>query len=211
MYTRTPSSGGSYSSSISNAPSTPSHAPRSINYEAVPPTPRTPNTPYVPNTPGSSGLYAPFAPSQNGARHNVSYGLMTPPDSPEKASYGHGHVQLTFNPALDAQAQYLSFDVRRGVMMNPHSATAPAINHPVSRMVISVGGIFSFEVTARGVPTVADVTSQLVRALAMPANDPRAPGQSAGSLLGTKIMFAGLSLCSIAHGVAYCDLHLRNA
>ncbi|KAI0667215.1 hypothetical protein C8Q78DRAFT_1071959 [Trametes maxima] len=209
MYTRTPSSGGSYSSGISNAPSTPSHAPRTINYEAVPPTPRTPNTPYVPYTPGNAGPYAPFAPPQNGARHNVSYGLMTPPDSPEKAS--HGHVQLTFNAALDAQAQHLSFDVRRGVMMNPHSATAPAINHPVNRMVISVGGVFAFEVAARGVPTVADLMNQLVRALAMPANNPRAPGASAGSLLGTKVIFAGLTLRSLDHGVAYCDLHLHNA
>ncbi|KAI0765924.1 hypothetical protein BD413DRAFT_481874 [Trametes elegans] len=210
MYVRTPSTGSSYSSGgsgVSDAPSTPSRAPRSIRNESLPPTPRTPNTPLTPFSYGSPGSYAPFPSPPAGSKHNMSYGLVTPPASPDKIARG----QSDFHVLLDASARPPSFDIRAGTMLHPQTANVPAINHRVSRMLVNVGGFFAFEVVAQTgpVPTLSELVGQLVRAVRVPA-DPRTPAFTRGHALGNRVVFAGLSLRSIDRGVAVCDLHLRN-
>ncbi|KAI0353877.1 hypothetical protein OH77DRAFT_556653 [Trametes cingulata] len=205
MYTRTPSTGGSQWSGVSNAPSTPSQAPKSLNYDGFPSTPRTPTTPMTPFTPGSPGHYAPYAPPLHGGNHNISYGLMTPPDSPDKIARG----QTDFHPMLDARANPVSFDLRTGMLLHAQIANQPAINHSVNRMIISVGGFFDVEIVSRSVPTMGELMLQLAQALRMPAH-PRAPGTSRASLLGSKCAFGGLTLRSLERGAAVCVLHLRS-
>lgn len=124
-------------------------------------------------------------------------GLMTPPSSPNKVVRG----QPDFCPVLDARAQPIPFDVRRGMMLGPKHLNAPVINHPVNRLAIFVGGLFSIEVVGRTgyVPTVGDFMNQIARACAPHAH-----------ALGKQHTFAGLSLHSLQPGVAVCVLHLRN-
>ncbi|EIW54742.1 uncharacterized protein TRAVEDRAFT_50883 [Trametes versicolor FP-101664 SS1] len=197
MYTRTPNTGDKNLSPVSNAPSTPSQAPRSLYREGsdFPPTPRTPNTPWTPSSSGSPGSYTPYPSSQFGGSHNIVYGLMTPPGSPDKIARG----QPDFHPMLDAGVKPYSFDVRTGPMLPAQVLNAPAINHAVNRMTIYVGGLYTVEVVGRNIPTIFELTSQLASASARK-----------GSALGNRGGFAGLTLRSIEHGVAVCDLHLRN-
>ncbi|KAH9887987.1 hypothetical protein C8Q73DRAFT_668508 [Cubamyces lactineus] len=198
MYTRTPSTGSSQWSGVSDAPSTPSHAPRSIQYGQFPNTPRTPNTPLTPLSPGSPDFCAP----RHGASHSVAYGLMTPPDSPDKISRG----QTDLHPMLDMRAKPVVFDLRQGLLVNNQLASTPAINHSVNRMVICIGGFYNIEIVSRGVPTMYDFVTQLGQALQSPV-DAR---NTRLSLLGRKCVCVGLTLRSLDRGVAYCDLHLRN-
>ncbi|KAI0330718.1 hypothetical protein GY45DRAFT_1434409 [Cubamyces sp. BRFM 1775] len=199
MYTRTPSTGSSQWSGVSDAPSTPSHAPKSIQYDQFPHTPRTPNTPLTPLSPGSPDLCAP----RHGASHSVAYGLMTPPDSPDKISRG----QTDFHPMLDMRAKPVAFDLRQGLFMNTQLAGTPAINHSVNRMVICIGGLYNIEIVSRGgVPTLYDFVIQLGQGLRLPVD-----GRSTRlSMLGRKYVCVGLTLRSLDRGVAFCDLHLRN-
>ncbi|KAI0367437.1 hypothetical protein BV20DRAFT_1045644 [Pilatotrama ljubarskyi] len=205
MYVRTPSTGGSQLSSVSDAPSTPSQAPRSLKYDGFPSTPRTPATPLSPYTPGSPGHYAPFAPPLYGGNHNVAHGLMTPPDSPDKIGRG----QSDFHSMLDARTNPVSFDLRTGMLLHAQTANQPAINHSVNRMVISIGGFFDVEIVSRSVPTMGELMQKLAQAMCVPTH-PRAPGASRASLLGSKCFFAGLTLRSLERGTAVCMLHLRN-
>ncbi|OSD05057.1 hypothetical protein PYCCODRAFT_1450640 [Trametes coccinea BRFM310] len=206
MYTHSPSSTGSTWSVLSDTPSTPSHAPRSVVNAGLPSTPRTPNTPLTPISPGSPGYCPPYAGSHYGSsNHSVSYGLMTPPASPDKIARG----QTDFHPILDARAQPCTFDVRVGFPLNPQIMSAPAINHPVRRIVVRVAGMFTIEVVSRAVPTVGDFFNQI--ADGMKYSDPRNPRATKGSLLGPTALFAGLTLRSLdPSGVAFCDMHIRN-
>lgn len=120
---------------------------------------------------------------------------MTPPGSPDKIARG----QPDFHPMLDAGVKPYSFDVRTGPMLPPQVLNAPAINHAVNRMVIYVGGLYTVEVVGRNIPTVYELLGQLASASARKT-----------SLLGNWGGFAGLTLRSIEHGVAVCDLDLRN-
>lgn len=84
-------------------------------------------------------------------------------------------------------------------MLPPQVLNAPAINHAVNRMVIYVGSLYTVEVVGRNIPTVYELLGQLASASARKT-----------SLLGNRGGFAGLTLRSIEHGVAVCDLDLRN-
>ncbi|KAI8974830.1 hypothetical protein BD414DRAFT_423830 [Trametes punicea] len=205
MYPRTPSSGGSQWSGASEAPSTPSQAPRSLSSGDFPSTARTPNAPLTPISSGSPGHFAPYAPSQAGSsNHTIAYGLMTPPNSPDKIA----RRQTDFHPMLDARARPVSFNIRHGVALNAQCLLMPAINHSVNRMVLSVDGRFTVDIVSRGVPTMGEFMGQLIHGLTFPA-DPRNPAISKGSLLGQKVTFAGLNLRSLECGVAFCDLQVR--
>ncbi|CDO71036.1 hypothetical protein BN946_scf184844.g40 [Trametes cinnabarina] len=199
MYTHSSSSSGSNWSVVSDTPSTPSHAPRSVAYGGLPQTPRTPYTPPTPIFPGLPGYCSPYETS----KHNIAHGLMTPPDSPDKVARNRIH----FHPSLDAGAQPYPFDVRKGTTFNSHTAHAPAINHPVRRLVLYVSRDVTVEIASGGVPTLADFVAQLVRGLQSP--DPVYAGRTKSSALGDGVWFAGLTLQTIDRDTAYCVLHTR--
>ncbi|KAI0821815.1 hypothetical protein BC628DRAFT_1422241 [Trametes gibbosa] len=201
MYVRTPTSAGNQFSGVSQALSTPSDAPRSLNSDGAPSPVRAPNTPFTPYSPASPGQFTPATPfHQNGnyyQSHHVAYGLMTPPSSPNKVGRG----QPDFCPVLDAKAQPIPFDVRIGIMLGPQHLNAPAINHPVYRLIVSIGGLFDVEIVGRTghVPTVSDFMNQIVHTAARQHH-----------ALSRQHTFAGLTLRSLEPGVAICVLHLRN-
>ncbi|KAI0690499.1 hypothetical protein C8T65DRAFT_699966 [Cerioporus squamosus] len=211
MYLNTPSSGFSQRTTPSQVPSTPTHAPR-MGTRGLPPSPHTPHTPM---TPSPAGTFAPY-------QH---YGLMTPPDSPQKLAAGHGR-RSDFHPLLDWTMGPLQFDIRHGAHLSGQAPYEPALNHRVNRLIINVGpGALSVELIANnGVFSVGDVVGQLVAALRMPASPVEianaqrcgaaAPGQyppniSRVSLLNTTYTFIGFQLTSLGNGVAYANCLLQ--
>ncbi|KAI0628652.1 hypothetical protein C8Q77DRAFT_1067597 [Trametes polyzona] len=186
---------GSTSSSSSRGLSTPSDAPRSTYYGGDSVAIRSPNTVTPPTAPGSVAYIPSCVPSQYGGNHSVTHGLITPPASPEKAV----RRGPDFHPSFDAGGRPIPFDVRTGAS-RPYS-NVPIINHPVNRLSISVGGMFTIEVVARGgqVPLIDDFTNQLAY-----------HARSKARILGNRCMFVGLSLRAVQGGVAYCNLHLQN-
>ncbi|RPD60302.1 hypothetical protein L226DRAFT_526573 [Lentinus tigrinus ALCF2SS1-7] len=211
MYLNTPSSGFSQRTTASQAPSTPMQAPR-MGARGLPPSPHTPNTSMAPLPAGT------FAPYQH-------YGLMTPPDSPEKlAAAGR---RSDFHPLLDCTMGPLFFDIRHGVHLSGQAPYEAAINHRVNRIILNVGpGIISIEICANnGIFTVGDLIGQLVAALRMPINSVEianaqrcgvtAPGQqympgvSRASVFAVRHTFIGLQLASLGNGVACANCLLR--
>ncbi|KAI0754101.1 hypothetical protein C8Q80DRAFT_1265797 [Daedaleopsis nitida] len=212
MYLNTPNSGHSQRYDASQVPSTPTNAPR-MGVRPLPPSPHTPNSPMPPYQ----------------ARHAVAfhhYGLMTPPDSPEKpAHHGRGRT-LDFHPTVDARGPPLSFDIRMGTHLSGTAAGSPAVNYPAGRLLVNIGpnAIVVEIVPSNGTtPTVSDVVGQLAYALktrASPAEIANAvqfglafphsiaANTTRAGLLSVKYTFAGFTLRSVQNGVAFVDCHL---
>ncbi|PIL23020.1 hypothetical protein GSI_14327 [Ganoderma sinense ZZ0214-1] len=229
MYLNTPSSGHSTRTVASEGPSTPLHAPR-MGAHGLPLPPHAPalnpRTPY-------GGANAPYPiPHPSGGRgHTVAYGLMTPPDSPDKpqpkGSSGRG--QLDLHPTLDARSPHLlpGFDVRRGMVLRSDVFLSPAVTQPVRMVRINLGPLAVDIINAGGaMPTVQDVVCGLMRLNSVPATpqevaaavqmgfvSPGLPprGVSRGRLLDVKPFFGGFTLRAIQQGTAFVDCHLRAA
>ncbi|KAI1788000.1 hypothetical protein LXA43DRAFT_895352 [Ganoderma leucocontextum] len=171
-----------------------------------------------------AGAYAPFPMPHQAGGHTVAYGLMTPPDSPDKP-VGRGQ---DFHAILDARGPQLHvFDVRQGMPLKTEILQMAAVNHPVRVMRVSMGPL-SFDIANTGgsTLTVYDVVYGLTRALntieASPQEvaaavqmgfaHPNLPqrGVPRARLIDMKPYFGGFTLRSIQHGVAIVDCHLRS-
>ncbi|KAM5543583.1 hypothetical protein V8D89_002834 [Ganoderma adspersum] len=219
MYVNTPSSAHSTRTVASQAPSTPLHAPR-MGAHGLPPPPHVPASPMTPH----GGAYAPFPVPHPTGGHTIAYGLMTPPDSPDKPT-GRGQ---DLHPLLDARSPQLlpGFDVRRGALLKADVLQSPVVNHPVRLLRVNMGP-FTLDIANTGgsIPTVQDLVYGFMRTLsAVPASPqemaaavqmglahPGLPqqGVSRGMLLDLRPFFGGFTLRAVQQGVAIVDCHLR--
>ncbi|TBU23907.1 hypothetical protein BD311DRAFT_781410 [Dichomitus squalens] len=169
------------------------------------------------------GAYAPYAMPYQAGGHTVAYGLMTPPESPEKPS-GRG---LDFHHALDARSSHLmAFDLRQGMFFGSEQLGTQAVNHPVRILRVSIGPLCVDITNERGmVPTVQDVAYGLARALKMSEATPQevavavsmgfvhpstpVRGTERARLLDARPFFGGFTLRTVQHDVAIVDCHLR--
>ncbi|EPS98270.1 hypothetical protein FOMPIDRAFT_1017827 [Fomitopsis schrenkii] len=217
------------SSSSTRVPTTPVPNAPYMSPKDLPPSPVTP-THALPGYGAPIGALQMYPMGYGAApAPQASYGLMTPPTTPERARGQRGFAGYAIRPVLSPQA--LRFNIAQPLTAIRYAApyserdtyetfTTP----PTSVVYISVIGVFRFEVHARqrsGV-TVRDVLEGVLSAMAHTATEhearcftqevqqsvvmSRTPRRY--KYLGPRVVFSGIEVTHASAGAVYCDLHL---
>ncbi|KZT69110.1 hypothetical protein DAEQUDRAFT_726977 [Daedalea quercina L-15889] len=175
---------------------------------------------------GALQMYPMGYPAAPGSR--ATYGLMTPPTTPERARGHRGSAGYAVHPVFNPRTLYLNVamplsNIDPRALRNAHeSFTIP----PANAVHINVLGVFRFEVRARqtGGVTVRDVFEGILQAMAQSASPEEARcfapevQQSVASTrtprrykyLGPRLLFNAIEVTHVSGGIVYCDLHLAN-
>ncbi|KAH9916033.1 uncharacterized protein B0H18DRAFT_1039367 [Fomitopsis serialis] len=218
------------SSSTTRVPTTPVPNAPYMSPKDLPPSPVTP-THFLPGYGAPAG--APYMhPAGYGAApgSRATYGLMTPPTTPERARGQRGSAGYTIHPMFHPNTLRFNISLPASQIefrapFSHRNVTDSFASPPARSVFVNIIGVFQFEVRASqasGV-TVGDVLEGIGRAMAQPvlANEyncfPTDARQRVAAsvrtprrvdFLGTRVLFNAVEVTSASGGAVYCDLQL---